>query len=1283
MKRLAAITTRVAAWLVAVCVVVSVALAGAAWYLLPRLGDYKPQVEGLLSDYLGQQISITRLDADWQGLNVTLRASGVRVAVGDHPGSGMRFGEMYLSFHPLSVFEKGRTFERLELRGPTIEAARLADGRFRVGDTIIGTPRGTLRRLLQGRNLVITDGTLVWRDALAPGDGLRIENVDVAIRSQDEQRRFEFAASPPAAMVQRIRGGGSYDPESLGAGAWTATVNASVGRLDVARIPPVLQEQLPWQSRGSVDAGIRIEWQRGTLTAASAEVTAEDFVIPYAKDKPPLSATRFSSALSWRRSEQEWRLVFTEPEIVLDATPVSVSRFELERRDELRTYSARDVNLQDLLGVVDKLEIELPWQELINDLEPRGSFARAALTLTGPYLEAREWRFEGAFQDVGWQAQRSYPGVQGLDGSLAVDADRGELALASEGLALDAPETLRGKVAFDRVAGNVEWFRWGGDWAVDVSDGEVANEDLHLTDLDFYTRVEAGAEGESPYVLARMRVPRADVKALGAYLPAKRMTPKQVEWLDRALAGGRISRGRFYLNGPLNAFPFEDGQGELEASARIRGGVLDFHEKWPDLEGLEGVLELDNARFEARVRAGSMMSSPITRARVWSDDFFRRNRSLYIQGEMAAKADDVVQFLRRGPLNKNPPPAYSTMAAQGAGRLSLMIELPFTRLKEASRVQGDYDFQDVAVEVADGIEFTGMAGRVRFTEGSVQGEGITGQLLGGTVEAEVSTVEPGRPMTFAISGSGSTEVSRLSAVMGQVMTSRLEGEARWNARFVGGPGTNRLDVSSDLQGVEIQLPDPLWKPADSVAGIDVHVELERHRRRIDLDLADRLTGALRYVREEDGRPVLERGVLNLGGGAELPENGLTVAVRGPEVDVDQWIAEIIDLRQYRERVAGDNPDRDVLFEHLRVLNIDVDNFRYMHRDLGPVSIKATSPDNRDWRARIDGARLAGTARMQLGREPARYVFDMTRLHWPRLEKGERATTYKTPPDPSEFAHLSIDAQEFRFGDMRLGRLEFRAGPEGSAWLIRRLSLEQPELGIEATGQWTSDQFDAHRTSVRVTARAANMGKALGQLGLEGQVAKGSAELEADLSWSGEPGDFALGALNGELSFNADDGRFLKLEPGSGRLLGLFNIETLVRRFRLDFTDVFKEGFAFDRIHGEAGITAGRLQTDGIFVISPAALLEMEGSMHLGDETYDLEVTVAPQVGANLSLAGALANPAAGAILFVVQKLFKKQMAKLIHYKYRVTGAWTDPQVDSIRPESSAPGAPGLEGGRNP
>ena len=46
---------------------------------------------------------------------------------------------------------------------------------------------------------------------------------------------------------------------------------------------------------------------------------------------------------------------------------------------------------------------------------------------------------------------------------------------------------------------------------------------------------------------------------------------------------------------------------------------------------------------------------------------------------------------------------------------------------------------------------------------------------------------------------------------------------------------------------------------------------------------------------------------------------------------------------------------------------------------------------------------------------------------------------------------------------------------------------------------------------------------------------------------------------------AEDGQFLEIEPGIGKLVSLMSLQMLPRRISLDFRDVFSKGFQFDRI----------------------------------------------------------------------------------------------------------------------
>ena len=89
------------------------------------------------------------------------------------------------------------------------------------------------------------------------------------------------------------------------------------------------------------------------------------------------------------------------------------------------------------------------------------------------------------------------------------------------------------------------------------------------------------------------------------------------------------------------------------------------------------------------------------------------------------------------------------------------------------------------------------------------------------------------------------------------------------------------------------------------------------------------------------------------------------------------------------------------------------------------------------------------------------------------------------------------------------------------------------------------------------------------------------------------------------------------------------------------------------------------------------MIEARGRAGLEKEDYDMELIVAPDVGGNLTLLSALANPAAGAVVFLVQKLFKKQLAKVVHYRYQVNGPWDDPNIVQMlrQPTASDADAP--------
>jgi uncharacterized protein YhdP len=247
-----------------------------------------------------------------------------------------------------------------------------------------------------------------------------------------------------------------------------------------------------------------------------------------------------------------------------------------------------------------------------------------------------------------------------------------------------------------------------------------------------------------------------------------------------------------------------------------------------------------------------------------------------------------------------------------------------------------------------------------------------------------------------------------------------------------------------------------------------------------------------------------------------------------------------------------------------------------------------------------------------------------------------------------------------------------AGPQGNDWIIEKLDMVQPELDIRVSGQWTEDDAGQSATNIDIMATSMQGGEALESIGFKDFLEGGGLELEAALNWAGGPGSFALKSLNGSYQFSATEGHILQVDPKGGRLFGLMNINALSRRLRLDFSDIFEDGLAFDQIGSQGTLANGDMLLDSFFIIGPAVYMQVEGRVGLAREDFDMEVVVSPQLGGNIAVLSAFANPAAGALVYLAQKIFSKQLNEAMHDTYSVTGPWESATIERSHYEPPPP-----------
>ncbi|GLS25012.1 YhdP family protein [Marinibactrum halimedae] len=177
-----------------------------------------------------------------------------------------------------------------------------------------------------------------------------------------------------------------------------------------------------------------------------------------------------------------------------------------------------------------------------------------------------------------------------------------------------------------------------------------------------------------------------------------------------------------------------------------------------------------------------------------------------------------------------------------------------------------------------------------------------------------------------------------------------------------------------------------------------------------------------------------------------------------------------------------------------------------------------------------------------------------------------------------------------------------------------------------------------------------------------------ATFNANLVWAGSPAAIDTNKLIGDLSVDIRRGRFINstnaASDGVLRLIGLFNFDSWARRLRLDFSDLYQEGMAFDKIDGDLEFAEGDLLIiRPVTAKTPSSKLKIAGSIDLINEQMDTTLVATLPVGGNLTLLTAMAAglPAAAGV-YLVSKIFQKQVDKVASVSYRMKGGWNDPDM---------------------
>ncbi len=1235
---------------------------------LPRLPEYQEDIKAWASGAIGMYVEFTGMDARWglsgpeiEFYNAELIApeTMARIIAAEQVSVGIALSQL--------LFDRRAVVDRVLVSDSSVEVRQLADGRW----TIQGSP---VEQLIPAREN--TDA--------AAGGGLgpieiTLQDIELNFLQPGDERPNTFQISELVIHRDNVRMAVDADvelPESLGDSLRiTATqlldgppeqrtwdVNVELDRLRLANLSRMQPLEAAWfdSGRGDIDASLRIANRR--VTSAAADLNLRNI------SKGSLAGVAISGHVEYSGDDQGWLVAANDFRATTAAGvwPLTSLRVATSRNADgnlvMLDASASYLNLADA-------DVAEPWlndeqRALLAQFDPSGVVRNLSLTVSDLGTDAPRFNVSARFDELGIAAHDRRPGARGFTGTLRADHSGGRLEIRSNDLEVTAPGLLGAPLGFDEMSGTIIW-RHSQDRTTVLSDSIV----LRNAFFDSAANVEVSlVEGQTlPVIDLESRYSISDLAEAGRYVPFMAKRPRMSEFFREGMRSGRVPEGRVRLYGPLDAWPFDNDEGQFLVESEIRDAVLVYQPDWPAAEIESAQMTIENMSLSSTRNRIVTSGNVVTNASVGIADF--RNPFLRISAPGTGTLETLRQLSVNSPINDMLGGNLERISVTGDANLRLDMNIPirdfqsFSFMARLQPIDGSVQMEGFAAPV------TNLNGAVIIERENIASEALAGTFLGNPIAIKLSQAPASMPEFRAFAdATGTATTEAMINELGLPLADRVTGATAFSARLMFPRGKTEnpppftIQLASDLEGLAVALPRPLDKTAEEKIDLGATIEMPRGGDSILSTgvAADLLSWRVFAIKEEGGWD-LDRGVVTFGPEpdttAEAETRGLHLRGTTDYVHAQRWFEQA--------RLAT---TRFGLAERIRSIDITVGSLHIIGQHLVDHRIRLDR-SAREWFVELEGDDITAKTIIPYdlnSGEPI--VVEAERLVLPGDDESDEEPTRI---DPRVLPPISITAAEMAIGNRFLGAVDAHFIRTADGLESERLVAGDETFEITGSGRWVLDESDpiGTRSSVTGTLTSTDVNATMQRLDYNPGIVSDDLLMELDLSWSGGPNDKMLESLDGEVKVRIGKGQLEEIDPGAGRVFGLLSIAALPRRLSLDFRDVFGKGFGFDRIRASFTLVDGETYTCDLSLESPAAEIGIVGRAGLVSREYEQVAVVSANFGNALPVAGAIvAGPQVAAALLIFSQIFKKPLQEVSQVYYGISGTFDDPIVDSATPE---------------
>ncbi len=1258
---------RLMLWIGALLVCAGGALALVLEYrVLPDIERYHADIAAAASAAIGRPVTISRIEADWNGWRPRLLLSDVNVL--DERGRGaLKLPHVSNTLAWTTLLAGELRFYSLELDQPELLIRRDRQGRVHIagmqpgGEEEAQADAAEADWVLHQSRIAVHGGRIVWQDELRGAPSAAFSRVELAFDNRRGKHRFAVQADFGQQHAAHLEVQGDLRGDSFGDFSdWQGELYAQLDHFD-------LRDWKKWlplsdtlmDGEGAVRLWLQVE--QGRVARADVDAALQNVQARLGEGLPLLDLRRLDGRIGWRASDAGFEISARKLALrmrdgfVLKPTDFSLSLSGApEARFSAGEVSASELNLADFNALAGYFPFDPAFRKRLAELAPQGRVSDLQASWQAVAGKLARFAVHANFEDVGMRASGALPGFSGVSGKVEGNDGAGMLQIEGAGMGVQAPGFLAEPLSFDKLSARLDWQRNSAGWDLKLNDMQVSNPDFEGTVQGAYQL--DGGPGVADITIALRRV---SVRHAARYIPAHAFNDATYRWLQTGLQEGEADTFQMRVRGDLREFPFADGKhGLFRIDARANNVAIEFDPGWPRIERAAAQLLIEGRRLEVRATSAMTAGAALRHVSVVLPDTLADELVMQVSGESADEVQRCLDYIRKSPVRGYLKGYTDDFQAEGPGLLKLKLDIPLSG-KHAVRVAGQYRFDGDALDLGPHAPpLHEVYGNLSFDNETLQAAEVHARILGGPARLSLRG-DKGGVLTHA---SGNLDADTLPGSYRYPLLRQLHGSTPWVADIKVKDNLADVVVTSDLHGLSSRLPHPFAKKAEERVPLRFEQrDISTVQDKFKFSYGGLIAADLTRTSTESGRWEIRRGSVVIGtDNGKAGREGIWVTGELPRLSLEGW------------RGWSELPNREGLLPNIAGINVTFGQVTGYGSTVHQLGIRG-SGRNGLISTRLSSQEINGDLIWQPQDEGKLLVRLKNAAFGDGGQDGGALQMHAPPPMPRtpgmSLPVIDVAIDKLSWKGRQLGRLEMLLESSAGDVLLERLRLSNSDAVFSASGKWSAAP---EQTSLQARLEIINAGKILARSGYPEGLQGGSGTLEGELGWNGAPGDFSYGALNGRLSVKMGKGRFLQVNPGAAKLLGVLSLQALPKRISLDFNDVISPGFEFDAINGTAVIEHGMLYTNDLTMAGAAARISMRGSIDMERETQQLRVKVLPTIGDNVSLLSFAAGPAVGVGVLLANKLLSDPLDKLVSFDYNISGSWVDPSVTRVGQTQTAP-----------